>query len=199
MKNVYTREQRIAYAEGLPRDLEPKKIHNAGQEIPFGLGLAQHKPDQKTKNRKDIIVRLRNQLVPNDCVLNVTDRRISDIEQELRKLKVESFPNAVSVLFRVFLELSADSYIERIGLSTSDEARLGTKLLDVTNHLVSHKKLTEKQAKPVQRAAQSDSYLAPSVTVMHQYVHNQHMFPSPRELRIHWNNLQPWFIAVWST
>ena len=198
VKSVYTKEQRTVYAEDLPRDLEPKRVHGVGHGIPLGFGLIQHKPDQKDKNHKGIITRLRNQLIPSDCVLRVTDPRISDIEQELRKLKVESFPNAVSVLFRVFLELSADSYIDRIGLSTSVDARLGAKLLDVTSHLVSHQKLTEKQAKPVRRAAQSDSYLAPSVTVMHQYVHNQHMFPSPRELRINWDNLQPWFIAVWS-
>ena len=140
----------------------------------------------------------RDRLIPNDCVLNVTDPRLREIERELRRLSLESYPNAVSVLFRVFLELSADSYIERVGLSVSLDARLRQKLLDVTKDLVSRKKLTAQQAKPVRRSAQRDSYLAPSITVMHEYVHNQHMFPSPSDIRADWNNLQPWFIAVWS-
>ena len=129
--------------------------------------------------------------MPNDCVLNVTDPRLREIERELRRLSLESYPNAVSVLFRVFLELSADSYIERVGLSVSLDARLRQKLLDVTKDLVSRKKLTAQQAKPVRRSAQRDSYLAPSITVMHEYVHNQHMFPSPSDIRADWNNLQP--------
>jgi hypothetical protein len=110
---------------------------------------------------------------------------------------LESFPNGVSVLFRVFLELSADCYIGRVGLSTRSDAKLSTKLLDVTKNLVSGQKLTDQQARPVRTAAQTDSYLAPSITVMNHYVHNQYMFPGPNDLRTGWNNLQPWFTAVW--
>ena len=165
--------------------------------MPLRSDTSSQHATKKTSGRKKT-TRARSQLIPRDCVLNVTDSRLRDIEQELRKLSVDSFPNAVSVMFRVFLELSADCYVEHAGLSTSVDAKLGTKLLEVTSHLASHKKLTRQQATPVRRAAQADSYLAPSVTVLHQYVHNPHMFPSPNELRIGWDNLQPWFIAVWS-
>ena len=195
--SVYTREQRLAYANDFPSRLQPKRIRDEGDGVPLRSDPSRPSNTKRTSTRRKA-PRARSQLIPRDCVLSVTDPRLRDIEQELRKLNVESFPNAVSVMFRVFLELSADCYIEQSGLATSVDAKLGTKLLDATTHLVSHKKLTRQQATPVRRAAQSDSYLAPSVTVLHQYVHNPHMFPSPNELRISWDNLQPWFIAVWS-
>ena len=196
--DVYTSEQRSAYAHSLPANIAPSIIRAKGSGVPLQSGGRSPQPNQTTKQPRSKIIKPRAQLLPSDCILNITEPRVREIEQELRKMKLESFPNAVSVLFRVFLELSADCYIERLGLPTPIESRLGTKLLDVTQHLVAHKKLTVQQAKPVRRAAQTDSYLAPSITIMNQYVHNQYMFPSPTDLRASWDNLQPWFIAIWS-
>ncbi|MFA9262964.1 MAG: hypothetical protein ACEQSB_06495 [Undibacterium sp.] len=50
----------------------------------------------------------RNVLVPKGMRLKVTDSRIAAIYNELRKLKLKDAPNAISVLFRVFIELSVD-------------------------------------------------------------------------------------------
>ena len=181
--DVYTSKQRTVYADGLPSSLKPTPIHQTGQGVPLKSGPQQQTPTKvRRKTKKATKPRPRTQLVPNDCVLNVTDPRLQDIERELRKLNLGSFPNAVSVLFRVFLELSADCYIQRFGLPVGIAAKLRTKLLEVTKHLVTSNRLTEQQAKPARSAAQTDSYLAPSVTVMHQYVHNQYMYPSPADL-----------------
>lgn len=197
VRSVYTREQRLDYADSLPSALHPARIHTEGSGVPLQppsnqrQSTSRPKPPRKTP-------RARTQLIPRDCALNVTDPRVRDIEEELRRLNVESFPNAVGVMFRVFLELSADCYIEQSGLTTHENARLHTKLNDVTDHLVKRRKLTGQQARPVRRAAQSDSFFAPSITLMHQYVHNPHMFPTPSDLRAGWDNLQPWFVAIWS-
>lgn len=39
--------------------------------------------------------------------------KINDIINELRRLKVKDFPNAVGILFRTLIELSTDSFLER--------------------------------------------------------------------------------------
>ena len=194
--DVYTREQRIGYANSLPRDILVNRTLRPNQAIPLiTYGAEQGSQAQPTAATRR--TRPRDRLIPRDCVLNVTDPRLRDIERELRQFSLENFPNATSVLFRVFWELSADAYINRMGLATSVDARLDAKVRDVTDDLLRRDRLTQQQARPVRRALQRESYLGPSITVLPQYIHNLHMFPGPADLRADWNNLQPWFIAVW--
>ena len=113
-------------------------------------------------------------------------------------LNLDRMPNAVAVLFRVFIELSVDSYLQREGIAVSERTHLSEKLKTVADHLTKRQRLRRAQAAPVRRAAARDSFFGPSVTLMHQWVHNQHMSPVPAELRSHWNDLQPFVSAVWA-
>jgi hypothetical protein len=194
--HVYTADQRNAYADRLPSDIVVAPARTPDTAVPLGDAAAQQAAKKGPAAPR--LAKPREHLIPRDCVLQIHDARIHQIETELRRLKLEDYPNAVSVLFRVFLELSVDAYIGRVPLATPDKAALGTKLEAVTSDLVTHKKLTGQQAKPVRAAAQKNRFLAPSVTTMHQWVHNQYMFPGPSDLRADWDNLQPWFVAVWS-
>jgi hypothetical protein len=194
--DIYKRAQRIKYAEDLPKDVVVTPTRKPGQGVDISSGIPQPTPHKPTSKEK--ATRPRDKLIPRDCILSVSDERLRDIEKELRRLSLEEYPNAVSVLFRVFFELSADVYCDRMSLPVSVDAQLGTKLQSVTFDLVKRKKLTEQQAKPVYRASKKNSYLGPSITTMHQFVHNPYMFPGPSDLRADWNSLQPWFSAVWS-
>ena len=192
---VYRVEQRRKYADDLPASVVVRRTRETGSGVPLGQGGGEPapKPNRRRTDSK------RNRLIPTDCVLSVSEPRLRDIERELRHLSLESHPNAVSVLLRVFLELSADWHISDAGLGVTEQAKLGTKLIAVADDLVRRRKLTGQQAKPVRRAAQKDTFLGPSVTQMHEWIHNQHMFPGPSDLRSEWDGLQPWFVAVWST
>lgn len=188
--DIYTKEQRTAYAKNLPKSIVVKST-GASRKVATSSRRGGKKKTVKKKRRRD-------QLIPDDCQMNVTDERCSDIENELRVLRLDDHTNAIAVLFRVFLELSTDNYIDIYALNASSDDTLSKKMRTVLAHLLKHDKLTEAQARPVRRAVQKDSFLAPSVKLMHMYVHNQHVFPAPEDLRAHWNNLQRFITAMWS-
>ncbi len=195
VKDIYHKEQRQAYADRLPNTIVIKPQKGNGRSIE-SVGA---KPQAKTKGTQKIKhPRFRDTLIPRDCVLAVTHPRIRAIEGELRSLSLDSYTNAVSVLFRVLVELSVDEYIDAHALTRSPHEKLRNKLDAVLTDLLSRKKLTTQQAKPVRKVMVKDSYLAPSMDLMHDYIHNQHVFPAPGDLRAHWSSLQPFVVAMWS-
>lgn len=194
-KDIYEVADRIRYANNLPADVVVTPTKSSGE----GVALATEMPGAKAKAKgAGKKAKPRDRLIPGDCVLSIGDPRLADIERELRSLSLEDTPNAVSVLFRVFMELSCDAYVIRAKLPTLEKDALGKKLQDVVKDLVKQKKLTPKQAQPVMRARAKDSFLCPSLTLMNQYIHNINMVPSPTDLRAHWDSLQPFVIAVWA-
>ena len=57
--------------------------------------------------------------MPKGCTLSVTNQnaKLLEIYVELQTLKLASYPNAIAVLLRVFMEMSVDHYLEARGIS----------------------------------------------------------------------------------
>jgi hypothetical protein len=195
-KNIYLIDDRIKVANELPHDIVVSPTRKSGEGILLDTSI----PAPETKRRAGKKAKPRDRLIPADCALSIGEGRLADIERELQKrLSLEGTPNAVSVLFRVFVELSCDTYIGRTKLTGATEKdSLDKKLKTVMKDLMDKNKLTGKQAQPVRRACAKDSFLCPSVTMMHQYIHNPNMAPSPTDLRSYWNSLQPFIVAIWT-
>jgi hypothetical protein len=191
-KNIYTKPERVAYANALPSAVAVPPLGKGSVIVVGGKQLVVSRKLGTTSAPP------RDKLIPARCALNITDLRIEEIARELRKLSLTQNPNAVSVLFRVFIELSADSYIAREKLAPTRDDKLSKKLLAVTADLIAHKKLTPEQANPVRLVCNKDSWLAPSTALMNEYVHNAAIFPAPVDLRSYWDSIQPFIAAIWA-
>lgn len=197
--DIYRKHDRAKWIkEKVPASVVVKPTINSGEGVLASsigpLPAASKEPKKKTVR----ITKHRDRLIPAECSLNIKEPRLHEIEKELRRLSLDSYSNAVAVLFRVFLELSVDAYIETIGLTPTSDPTLRSKLQQVTNDLLAKKKLTAGQATPVRRACAKDSFLAPSITLMHAFVHSHNVFPAPGDLRANWDSLQPFVIAMWT-
>jgi hypothetical protein len=204
VEDIYTKEKRQKYADDLPGDVVVKPTVKSGQGVPItsagfrGGSSGAAKPTGKKGGNR--IGRKRDRLIPSDCVLNIpsSSQRLREMERELRKLSLENHTNAISVLVRVFLELSIDTYLLKNVPSVHERNKLAKKMEAAKDDLLRRQKLTAKQAKPVEKAVSGGTFLAASIATMHEYVHNAHMFPEPSDLRSAWDSLQPFVTALWS-
>jgi hypothetical protein len=192
---IYTKDQRVALAQMLPRIYSGNRESLPASARSKSATVTAASPPKRVNLTR--MKRQRNHLIPSECYLHITIPRIKRIETELRELNLHDYRNAVSVLFRVFIELSLDGYIDGNKLPELKDPSLRAKLQQVTDHLIATEKLTKAQATPVRRACAKDSFLAPSMTLLHQYVHALHVFPAAGDLRDHWDSLQPFIAAVW--
>jgi hypothetical protein len=195
---IYYKEDREKYAQSIPHDVAVT-LPNTKEE---GAALGEYAPARqqvtRTKSNRSSAARVRTKLIPHNCSLSISEPRVKKIEAELRKLKVDDYPNAVSVLLRVFIELSVDHYIDRERLKiTSNKQYLATRLAAVAEDLVAQERLKKQQAKP-SLLSRKRSSLAPSISMMHEYVHNPYFTPAVTDLFNTWDDFQPFIVAIWS-
>lgn len=142
-------------------------------------------------------------LIPRACVLRVTNTKIAEVTKELRTLAVRTYPHAISVLFRVFLELSVDEYLKRHGISLTltvkgeriTEKRLAKKVDEAVQHMVSAGAPAKEFTGITKALSDKSNPLHPDT--LHAYVHNAFYSPTERDLTVAWDNAQPFFERLW--
>ena len=117
------------------------------------------------------------------------------IWEELQfKLDLLDHPNAVSVLFRVLLELAIDNHISQTGLATvHPNDKLANKLLKVAEHLHQIGKIDQKYLGVCKKAQNLD--LLVSTDTLNWCVHSPQFAPSPEHLKALWDNLADLIVA----
>ncbi len=165
-----------------------------GDEAPtVSTQTSPKKPKAKTKPPRVTVA-------ASDAKINPSAPRTNDVYQELVTLNADKHPNAASVLFRVFVELSVDDYVARHNLMTHDDSLktpLAKRLKDVNDHLYKAGSIPKGLYSVVQLIANNKHGLAASMVTFNQYVHNAYAFPKPSELRTSWDEMQPFLEAVW--
>lgn len=140
--------------------------------------------------------------MPKTCRLNVTNSRIAEIYQELCTLKLSEARNAISVLMRVFIELSVDHFLEHNGSSPKEikngaeiDKKLEKKLAEVVDIMVKIG-APKRHFDPVVRSLGVRTSPL-NANLLHQYVHNRFQTPSPQDLTAAWDHAQPLFEKIW--
>lgn len=202
VKNIYHEADRERYAKNFPSSHAPDKktrlatlttLDGAPSSPAVGRG-------RRARKRKRREAEERAVLIPAACELNIGPPRINNIYVELAKLNAPDFPNACSVTLRVLLELSVDHYIEKQSLVTEDKRRnmpLAKRMRIAAADLHGKKKISGQLKDAVERVANSSVPLAASSVTFNQYVHNKYVFPKYRELISAFDELQPFFEALW--
>lgn len=139
-------------------------------------------------------------MIPQSCQLDVGPPRINSIYNELLKLSADQYTNACSVTLRVFVELSVDHYLVQESLMTDSDRRkapLAKRLKTAADNLKQNGAIDTQLKDAVYRIADNRRELSASTMTFNQYVHNEYVYPRAGELRIAWDELQPFIEKLW--
>lgn len=144
----------------------------------------------------------RTMFLPEDLTLSIPSDRVNRIYSELKLVSHQTMPNTCAVMLRVFLELSADCYLESFGLlkdgvlSGSRAGDLKSKINMVIKSLCDNHYLDDSKAKGIRDElnARQGAYC---VDTLNAYVHNLDFNPKPENLMLAWDNIQPFVVAMW--
>lgn len=140
----------------------------------------------------------RKSLIPAQHRLTISHARIVKIFNELKQLDTDTYPNAASVLFRVFIELSADCYIAKNSTITgvNADSKLGKKIEAVAADLESKQIMTANELRGARQMVSSPTQNN-SIKTFHSYVHNKDITPSSTDLKSAWDDLWPFIECMW--
>lgn len=144
-------------------------------------------------------------VLPKNFKVTFGNDRLVDIRRELTRLKRSEHPNAGAVLLRVFFELAAIDYLDRIGelkpLIQKIETKTGRKLpygaptmKQIVPEIIrlAKEKLSEPQALKVEKAIRYDSAAPFTISDLHAFVHSSDL-PSERDIQQFWLRTEPLF------
>ena len=131
----------------------------------------------------------------------INNAKCNDIRKEFSTLDTIVHTNAAAVLFRVFIELSVDSYIEYSKLSnavssSASGVNLQQKIQIVASHLVTKKIADGPICKGI-LAEIKDRHGLLGIDTLHSYIHSNKFSPKAENLNITWNNISDFMKLLW--
>jgi hypothetical protein len=200
---LYHLDDRKKYVDSLPTTTLPKRSTRlktpvvlddlaSGTKTPRTIAA---KPPRRRRPAP------RTTVIPKSAQLDVTHPRINQIYNELLSLNAELYPNACSVLLRVFIELSVDHYVASQKLMTDEEMRntpLAKRLRITAKDLSTRNLIPTKLLRAIETIASSKTAIVgPTIATFHQYVHNEYVFPKSADLYSAWDELEPFAAKLW--
>lgn len=195
---VETKQHRANYinsfnATELPSATAPQTtLHHVGVGTPSAPTAKPVKPIAPSVKR--------NTLIPRSSVILIKETKSNDIFHELRRMRLDDFPIAISVLLRVFLELSIDHHILARKLKNKQEldqmimrGKLDLAAFDLQKRSI----MTRGEANLLRSFGNPQHFLAASIDNFHGYVHDANFSAGPSDLVAAWTSLEPFFLKFW--
>ncbi|MHC0055838.1 ParB N-terminal domain-containing protein [Actibacterium sp. D379-3] len=125
-------------------------------------------------------------------------QRHHEIWEELQfRLNLSNHRNAISVLFRVLLEISIENYVSRQGTSVHQNDKLSLKVKKVSQHLFDDGKIDKKQLDATKKFGQIDQLV--SADTLNRYVHSPDFAPSDKHLTAMWDSMAEFIVRCLET
>jgi len=197
---IYNKGKRRQYAEGLQAGLNLKEDPSATHEAPPDAEGGAAPGAAEPKKPRSLAPQARTALVPRSFRVFAPAKlhRVDPILWELKHLRLATYPNAIAVLFRTFIEMSVNGYLEKYSLPRNQSDKLSQRTERAIKHLEDTRGDAVRRAiKPVRAAFSTPDSLF-SLATLHEYVHNPQWHPVPSELRRHWDNYEPFLALLWA-
>lgn len=220
---IYRKEDRMQFLHAIPSEelpnkakksdtpwklrefslpVQPTTMQEACEEAVKG---AKKRDDSTTKtdsSSKTERPTSRTKFLPEDLTLSIPSDRVNRIYNELKQVSHQTMPNTCAVMLRVFLELSADYYLESFQLlkdgvlSGSRAGDLKSKVNMVIKNLCDNHYLDDSKAKGIRDELNARQGSC-CIDSLNAYVHNLDFNPKPENLMFAWDNIQPFVATMW--
>ncbi len=218
VSQIYLKDDRLKFMDSIPPDELPDKSRRTNdswklkdfrsvsegkrRSSPIDGDITDSEKEEQSGMGGTQRSTKRWKFVPDELTIHIPNERINRVFKELKLLSHNTMTNTCAVMLRVFLELSADCYLEECGLlkdgvlSGSKDGDLKSKINRVIKHLCDKSYLDDAKAKGIRDEinAKQGAY---SVDTLNAYVHNLDFNPKPENIMIAWDNIQPFVIAMW--
>ncbi len=195
LDDIWAKDKKTSYLDTLELEgLLPKASQVLDEPTQSSRKVKPKVPSKPGPSRPEI----RNtliRLVDHGIAPTHSNRRHLDIFDELQnKLTFEHHCNAISVLFRVLLEISMENYISQRNLSSiHSNDKLSLKFSKIRDDMNDQKLIDKKYRDLLKRFDQNDVLV--SAHTMNSYVHSSNFFPSETHLKSLWDTLEKFVVT----
>ncbi len=201
VKNIYLKDDRKKYIEDFKPGIDIPDTSKQAENIWQLSMVEQSIPMVPKKKRRIALSTDRHTLIPRNWIIQIQETKINKIYIELKDINVDDFANAVSVLFRVFLELSIDAFDNKYNFPRREKKgkliSLRERFKRVAEYMEKNGMANKNELKGLRVLTQAKDSLY-SVDTFNDYVHNRHFSPVPNDLKINWDNVQVFMEKLWS-
>lgn len=164
-----------------------------------------HTSKSKAAKKQEAVKRVpprreRASVIPKKLAIEITLPKVNEVYVELQRLNVKDFPTAASALLRIFIDTTTLEYVNKFKLdvptNNSGQKDLRPRIEKSISDFASRAGEPEvgKAAKNAVLQIHGPIY----IEKLHLLLHGRHEHPSPDNLRLGWDGIEPWMQGMWS-